>query len=407
MIWLDRLLGRPTEPLFLADLRDALRRAGFGELHHDVPADRITGADASGSRHHFFLGNVRATWVASPRSGRGEVIARHLRSVAVAGDAGLPASYAEVRKHLLPVVRHAHALANDFADLESLADPGSAPRGFVARPWVGELALVLMFDRPDSMVQVPLTQLADWGVDEDTAFADALDNLRHLPEAGGWAPLAPGVWSGEWGDSYESSRLLLPDLVHRLGVAEPVALVPFRHALVIASARDPEALRRMGEAVLSQLESQGRRLSMQPLVLEERAWRPFVPPPEAAAPFHALRLHERADLYERQKRLLDSANQREERDVFVASFQIFRRHATDTLHALSVWGRDVETLLPESELVALQRSGSEDAVFVPWDALHEAGLLVPEPGSTPPRWRVGRYPPDHVLERLFAAQIAV
>ena len=60
-------------------------------------------------------------------------------------------------------------------------------------------------------------------------------------------------------------------------------------------------------------------------------------------------------------------------------------------------------MLPETEFVAMQRSGLQDVVLVPWVALRDAGLLWPEPGMTPPRWRVGRYPDDLVLERLFAA----
>jgi len=60
-------------------------------------------------------------------------------------------------------------------------------------------------------------------------------------------------------------------------------------------------------------------------------------------------------------------------------------------------------MLPETEFVAMQRSGLQDVVLVPWVALRDAGLLPPEPGMTPPRWRVGRYLDDLVLERLFAA----
>jgi len=157
MIWLDRLLGRPTEPVFLADVWNALHRTALGELQHDVPGDRIVVTNATGGRLHFFLGNLHHDWAAAPRAGRAEVIARHLRSIPRGAGEGMPASYDEARTSLRPVLRHAHALANDLAELEVLSEPGEARRGIVVRPWVGELALLLMLDRPESMMQVPLT----------------------------------------------------------------------------------------------------------------------------------------------------------------------------------------------------------------------------------------------------------
>src|ERR1700733_10109134 len=46
--------------------------------------------------------------------------------------------------------------------------------------------------------------------------------------------IAPGLYEGQWKDSYESSRILLTDLVYRLSVSgEPVAFIPNRNEFCV------------------------------------------------------------------------------------------------------------------------------------------------------------------------------
>lgn len=78
--------------------------------------------------------------------------------------------------------------------------------------------------------------------------------------------------SGKWGDAYEASRILAPDLIHRLGVPEPVALVPFRNALLVTSARNPSGLKLMLQVAQTSLENNQRWLSFEPIRLNGERW---------------------------------------------------------------------------------------------------------------------------------------
>jgi len=179
-----------------------------------------------------------------------------------------------------------------------------------------------------------------------------MDNLRALPEHGGWQQLAPGVWSDEWGDSYESSRMLLPDLVYRLGVADPVAMVPFRNALMVTNASNADGIEAMVTAAEANLERNRRWLSFKLLRLEGTQWTEMDVPSSTSEASRRLQLAQEATSYESQKELLDRLHEATGTDIFVASFTGLRREGVP-LMSYAVWPEGVDTLLPATDLWAL------------------------------------------------------
>ncbi|NHZ94439.1 hypothetical protein [Massilia sp. CCM 8734] len=78
--------------------------------------------------------------------------------------------------------------------------------------------------------------LMEWGVSVEDGLAAASDNLRGRSVTN-FDEVVPGVFLSAWNDSYDSSRLLFPDIVHRLNLgAEPVMMMPTRSRLIATSA---------------------------------------------------------------------------------------------------------------------------------------------------------------------------
>jgi hypothetical protein len=235
----------------------------------------------------------------------------------------------------------------------------------------------------------------------DQALEDALDNLRGLPEHGGWQEVGQGVWSGEWGDAYDSSRILLPDLIHRVGVRDPVVAVPFRNALMLTEAGNEAGIALMAQVIEAHLEDTQRWLSFELLRLEERQWHVHAPLVAVDA-WHLLRLHNDAGAAESQKELLDALHAKQGVDLRVASCQLLQRDDLGTL-SYSVWSETVDTLLPRTEFIVFRAAGDADAelLLVPWDdAAGVVGALMEPTDFTPARHRVRAFPDAAQLARL-------
>lgn len=412
--WLRWRLGRPT----LHDVARAASRAlaarGATDIAWDEPLEelryRLDGASGPGM---MTVGNLHRDVLGAPRRRRDAVVARFVETVCLV-PRGAPADWASARPRLYPIVRTESDDGIALLTLQRHAAAGRPPAPVASRPLAGDLVRCLAVDSDNAMQRVTEEQLRQWGVDFDHAMAEALQNLRGLPEHGGWRALAPGLWSGAWGDSYESSRILLPDLIHRLGVPEPVVLMPLRSSLLVASARHEAALAAMAATARALLESQGRWLSVTPLALGADGWTPFVPPPALARAFEDLHCIETASSYDSQQPLLEQHYRHAGVDVFVARATLARRQSDEALVTYAVWPRGVDTVLPRTRRVALvlpvnpaAPGPGDETLMVPWDALWtEAAALLEPTGHRPPRFRTRGFPDEASLARLRATVAA-
>jgi uncharacterized protein YtpQ (UPF0354 family) len=120
------------------------------------------------------------------------------------------------------------------------------------RTFLTGLVIVYVEDRPDSMRMMVAADRAALGLDADALHELALANLRTACADFAHAPLAPGarVMRLTAGDSYESSRLLLPELWRPIASGlggELVVAAPSRDRVLFAtgSADDLAELRRL------------------------------------------------------------------------------------------------------------------------------------------------------------------
>ena len=399
MEFLDRLLGAPTLKSVVRDVTRELLRRDAQALRVDLPLRELS-FRLNGGEMRMFLGNLLHELQHCRRADRSALLARFLDGM-LSPDNGIPATYAEARPLLMPVIRRRGDIG--IVALSTLAASGEGCQQFVpaTQPLVDDLVVALVCDRPTSMAYVNEHELPKWQVTFEQALADALNNLRALPEHGGWQQLGAGLWSGEWGDAYESSRILLPDLIHRVGVRDPVVAVPFRNALMLTSAGNDAGISLMARTIADHADANQRWLSFRLLRLHETQWRRHVPQ-AAQAEWHVLNLRNDAMLYDTQKELLDAHHERTGVDLFVATFGLLKK-SDGTPASYCVWAVDVDTLLPCTDLVAFafKRDGEPQTLLVRWaDACRVAGERMETTGESPERLRVRTFPDAAQLQAL-------
>ena len=103
--------------------------------------------------------------------------------------------------------------------------------------------------------------------------------------------------------------------------------------------------------------------------------------------------------------MLDQLHERNDEDVFVASYTATRRTDTGKVQSDCVWSKDVLTLLPEADLVHFfDNSLSEDdklVVTATWDRVLEiTGTMMRKQDMCPPRYLVDEFPSREQLAEL-------
>jgi len=377
-----------------------LRAQGFTDIRPNAERMEVR-YTRNGGQGMLSLGNLMREYVNTPRKARADLLERFLSGALVAEDS-TPTDYATAKPKLMPVVRSVGGMALARQGVAGAAPkPGTQP---VQRPLVADLAVGLVIDLPTSMAYVQEKALDDWGVTWEQALQDAIANLRGLPEHGGWKQIAPGVWSGEWGDSYESSRLLIPDLIYRVGISDPVAMAPFRDSLLVTSAANPEGIAKMVQIAHDALNDRGRWVSFELLRLDGTTWLPFTPTGEAATHQAQMMVRSRAEDYESQRHILDGQLEDQQLDIFVASCSLLRK-GDGPITSYAVWSEDVDTLLPEADSVVLiYKDGDKDWLTrLPWGVVREQfGHLMEPTDYVPTRYRLRQFPERDALHQLAA-----
>ena len=243
-----------------------LRRAGdTGPLEIDEDQFRIV----RGSQIFFNLHNAYAEWQSAPRLRRNAVLRFFAASLLAPSEP--PESVDEARPNLLPRVRELEwyeVMKLQFAD----ANDGRGP-AVVYEALNEELALEIVYDLPTAVMSVAPERLEAWGLSLEEAIRTARANLRERT-SGTFEQLEPGVFISPWQDAYDSSRLVLVELITRLDVrGDPVALLPHRDHLFVTGSDDERGLGRSADLAAPLLEDH-RRVTGRACVLRDAAGSP-------------------------------------------------------------------------------------------------------------------------------------
>jgi hypothetical protein len=401
MGFLDWLFRPPGKEKFAAMMTRVLRDAGETRSMRYDPADfRLTlEGDQTNS---FYLHNIYAEYLSTPRSERKALLARYgaFSQQARIEEVGS----AQAREQLLPRVRERfyHESLRLMAEAQGDAAEGKFPP---TRLLNEQLTLELVLDKPDAVQTVGDGQLEEWGWTWDEAMAIARENLWKLSKKG-FELLAPGLYYSTAADTHDASRMYLHDLVWQHPVkGKHIAMVPNRNALLVTGSDDAEGLAHMAKAARDVL-GQPRAMTGVAFELEGKEWRPWLPRRSSPlrAAFEGLAVDSMARDFEEQAGWLEKIVQRQGREVFVAKAAFYQRKADETFFSLGSWAEGVPTMLPKVDFVMMgaQRNGKLQTVgFAQWERMEKAaGDLLKKIYEYPPRFMVEKFPTEQQLAAM-------
>lgn len=401
----DKLFNRKSTPDAFATLfEEALRAQGYREeLTYRPDEFRLVAPRGRIINLH----NAYHDYTTADRQRRAEV----LRSYAAAfveegGEDNQIETLEQARPMLMPVVRH-RAMFEEMR-LEHIREHGwEKPFTTVWRALSEDCVELLAIDRPDSTSTLLAGPKEAWGITFEQALAIAHDNLRDAtPDR--FVEVAAGIFQGAWHDAYDTSRVLLPDVLQRVPVkGRPVFMLPTRDCLLVVGDRDETAMAGMLELSLDAA-ANGRCISSVAFAYDDaRRIVPFaLPQPEHRQRQADLQRMMDAPAYSLQKDLLEKIHAANQTDIFVASYRVFEENdGSGRQFSLATWTRDVDTSLPKADRIAFvvpKDEGDADMVVADWDKAVAvvAELMQQEPDFYPPRFRVRDFPSEAQLRQL-------
>jgi|GEM_PF-884390 len=365
---------------------------------------RIEGAMS----HTMNLENVYREYCGASKEERPNVLRRFCEAMKFEE---VPESWETVCKQLMPLVRPAGQY--EAIRLGQLLESGHSKGydNFLFRTYSDDAISLIAHDREDSMMMVNKDTVEKWGVGYDEAWQSSLDNLRaRSPEKS--KRLDNGVIQCVWDDSYDSSRILLPDLINRCGAGlDPIIMIPTRNCLLLAPANNPQAQDRTVDYAKESMEKHGRFVSALMYRYSGNRITRYVPAePATVRKLRDLRTGALMSDYAQQRDLLEKADKKYGRDLFHANFKVFERKGGGLVSVASVT-RNSPGTIPQADIViftTLHPGAEPEVKFVAWDdAMAIAdGCLVKDDQYYPPRYRVEGFPAQDKLDAAPAAQLA-
>lgn len=394
MGFLDKVFsGKPSKEDFAELVKRQLHDAGRPGFEYDEDNFSLKLPDKDST---LFLTNSYSNYCRAPRNRRREVVEKMVASFV--GMPKVPDDFASAKPHLMPAVRD--AAYNSLIQIQN--DKQDTGLEWPCKTLAGELQVGLVYDSAHSITMINQNLLSTWGVGLEETLRIAKENLwertdpRRLVGQG-------GVFWSDWGDSYDSSRLLLTELIYRLEVdGDPVACVPNRDALIVCGRNSAAGLEVILKAV-AENHFGAHPLSPDLFVLEDGVWKPFYPDDSALYEMWQQSRQKRNALdHGQQKQMLDEMHEKKRIDVYVANYMLVSGEEGRTM-SVCVWGKDVDTSLPRADTIAFVLDPEKkDSFMVPWDeAVSIIGaLLEEEPGLIPRRFRARHFPDEEQISTL-------
>jgi hypothetical protein len=264
----------------------------------------------------------------------------------------------------------------------------------------------LGIDGDNSITVVNGDTLQSLKLSKEEAYAIALKNLYSISESP-FEEVSTGIYISKFSDDHDAVRILLKDEVRKLELkGKPLAIPASGATLIITGTEEYEVHESLISLIEECTEAQ-RPLSNSPLVLEDSGWKDFeIPDGEEYLGLHNLFIYEMINQYSGQKDLLDHLYEKENNDVFVASYMAFENEETLKLSSTSVWSEDVHSYLPVAETLTFVKTvdGEAEAIgSVNYDvALEKLGELMKPLGMIPERYEVTSFPEESIIQELIA-----
>jgi hypothetical protein len=403
---LDKVFsGKPSPDDFAEMMIRAFHKAGIEQVDPAEGDFSLKLADGV----TVFLGNVYADYCTASRSVRQTVIAEFVAAAAsIPAMPSIPSDFAAVKSSLMPVMRDAAY----FSLVQLMNRKGGSDetgRSELTKPFAGGLVVGLAYDTEHNITSIDSEHLAQWGVSLDDAFKTARENLWDKTDPNRFTGEG-GVYWGEWADSYDSSRILLTELIYRLAVdGEPVAFIPNRDQICVTGTNNAAGLAAILKGGAESHFKQGHPLSPDLYVLEDGSWKVHVPEDKSLRELWMSTKRQRDAVdYAQQKELLNEVHEVEDIDIFVASYQIYERKGGGAYSAC-VWTNGIDSSLPLTENIAfLMDTESGDHFMVPWAAAASVvgDMLEQEADLVPVRYRARQFPNAEQVAKLRRSAVS-
>jgi hypothetical protein len=384
---LRTLLGLPpTRASFARELIDQARRAGNPDWSYDATEGVLINGRNTTQRVN--LANIFLEYSGARRTLRPGLMQKYLALLSKSAE--VPKLWTLAASGIYPALRSRYGTMTAEIDNRDSAEPFPLQ---VRQPWVEDVVMVLLYDFGQHMSYVP-EHIADiWGVPREEIWARALSNLRSLARPR-WDPADAGVFRIVSEVAYEETFLLVDEVVGALPVAgRPVFTIPNRGVLLAADSTELAAVHALVAQSRQQMENSPWPLSGWLIERTPTGWGHYGPPDELAAAAHSFRTLDLARTYHDQKAALDKLHERTGTDVFVATFTIRTDPAApEHLRSWCTWSAGVESLLPKTDHIVLNRSPGAtdpDLLLVPWATVERLCEHYLKPtDEDPPRFRV-------------------
>lgn len=398
MGFFDFFKSKPSTHKFAQIVIKYARSQGLANtIHFDEAEFRlVVGENAS---HILNLHNAYRDYCAAAKSQRDTVLLKYTAGLKIEG---IPDDYASARPHLMPSLKPRGQ--GEYLRLTALIQDKTMSYEAAALPFSEDAVLMLAYDTEHSMALLNKANYDDWGIPIEEALKAALDNLRDRT-VDRFVDLGDGVIAGVWEDAYDSSRILLSDLIYRAGCgSDPVMMVPTRGRLLLAASNAVAAQLKMIEHAQNCIEQENRVVSTGMYKIRDGKIVSYYPKDEnIRSQLKNLQMTQLAEDYGSQKELLETLHEKNREDIFVASFTVLKNNDTDKLTSLSTWTRGVVSLLPKTDLVAMvtpkKQEGEYESKILCWDDVCKlAGGLMTRVEAYPERYLVKDFPEQAALD---------
>lgn len=372
------------------------RRAGDTRIHEYDKAEFRLNSSAGGQTN---LGNVFHEYCQMPRGERKARLRGLVQGFLTAMD-DLPDSFDDVRSNLRPKVW----TRATFAGLELRERlEGKKQNDIPLYPLGSHLVTTVVYDTPVAMRSISADDLGKWSVSYYEAMEIACENLAESSIA--FSRIGDGFHSAMSGDSYDSARILLRDQVLSWEVkGEHVAMIPQRDAMYVTGSEDNVGLDIMLSLAEATIRDEARPLVPIPIRFVDGEWEDWMVPRshELFRKFHELETNYLASIYAEQKEQLVAIHDKEEIDVFVASFSGIQMDSGEVI-SYCVWTEGIESLLPKTDLIMI--GNADESAAYEWNKVAEVVRLEPVDDLYPSRHRVGQTPTPEQLGKIGAVEL--
>jgi len=397
MGFFDFFKSKPSTHKFAQIVIKYARTQGLAQTMHFDEAEFRLLVGENGS-HVLNLHNAYRDYCAAARSQRDTVLLKYTAGLQING---IPDDFASAKEHLMPSLKPRGQ--GEYLRLTSLLQDQPMSYQQAALPFGEDALLMLAYDTEHSMALVNQSNYETWNISLEEALNIALYNLRDRT-GDHFTDLGDGVIAGVWEDAYDSSRILLSDLIYRAGCgSDPVMMVPTRGRLLLCTANSISAQLKMLEHAQDCMEQEGRVVSAGMYKFRDGTLVSHTPAnADVLERLLNLQTTQRAEDYGSQKELLEALHEKNGEDIFVASYTVLKNNDTDKLTSLSTWTQGVLSLLPKTDLVAMVmpgiQEGDYDSKILSWQDLQGiAGELMQLVEGYPERYLVTSFPAQDKL----------